>query len=234
MPGTGFNWSALPSRRVVIGSLVGALASGSLLGLVIGIVAPTSPDLGATSAVVTSQSPTAAANGTTPTTAPSSTSPSPSPSQTEAIKTVTMSAAAVPSDFVQHPENDRTMTLWTLQSVDHNDPNHVLLYLKRATLLTGGRARQFLQNQGQQPNDVAVAPNNNAQTQQFTLEGDAAIWGQFVIGDGQNQNLTQFALNDFLTAADNALNQGQHPAVWIKRSMGVEGPVIYLAEQYPA
>jgi len=230
MSGTGFSWSALPSRRVVIGSMVGALASGSLLGLVLGILQPGPPERGRLVAAAGNQSPTGAAAPTTGATL----APSPSPAKTKAkpIKTVTAATAAAPDGFIQHPERDRTMFLGTLEALDQGNHDHIVIYVRRADLLTGDRARQFYQNQGQPPRDLAVVPRDNAQTEALVLRPDAAFWGQLVLGNHQNQNLQHFGLDQFLNAANGVLANDEHPPIWVKRTLGAGGDVIYLAEQF--
>jgi hypothetical protein len=235
MSNTGFGWSALPDRRVVIGSLVGALATGALFGLVIGIVSPIPTG---------AQNAASVAGATSPTSVPPSTTASPatsaSPSATTKpakLRTRTRTAAPVPQGFIQQPSADRTLTLYKLQSIDDGDHDHIRLSVIPGRLLKGAQAAQHYAQKGEPAKDVAVEAIDGQDAFDLDLSPDAALWGQSVLGgDGENPNPPrQFGLDEFLGVVHGALDQGRHPAIWVKRSLGTtSGPVIYLAEQFPA
>jgi hypothetical protein len=220
MSGSGFGGLMMPSPRIMIGWLVGAVVAGSLIGLIKGIVAPSGPDA---LAVTTTAKSTSAVRTST---APSATSPAASKS----IRTVIRTEDAVPGDFIQQPWKDSSLALGTLEEVNR-DQNGTKLVVRRADLLTGDKAAEYYAAQGQDPQDFAVVPTDD-QPKSYLLRHDAAIYGQYVFGDHQQPQVRKFKLDDFVGTAEGALANGEHPAVWIKRSLGVEGPVIYLAEQY--
>jgi len=223
-----FDGSALPARRTIIGSLVGALVGGALLGLVLGVLNPGGPPTGEVATVAAAS--TSGAAAARPPASPSAASASPTKTKAKAIKTVIKSPAPVPGQFIQHPEKDATLTLGTLDSIDASNHDHVIVYVRRAKIVVGDEAKQFYANQGQQPRNTAVVPLDNVQPQGLALQQDAAIWGQFLLGDHQNIALRQLQFDQFLQVAFDDLNRNEHPAIWVKRSLGVAGDVIYLAE----
>jgi hypothetical protein len=231
MTSTGFDRSVLPDRRVMIGSLVGALAGGSLLGLIIGILMPFSTTAAGTAntAAGVTQPPVVAATTAAPS---ASVAPSPTVTTFKPVKTTTLSALPVPQGFIDRPQNDRTMFLATLESMNAADHGRVLIYVRRATLLTGRQAQAFYAAQGQQGRNVAVAPRPDAPVEELVLARDATFWGAFLLGDQRTPNRRRLAFDEFLGVAGGALAGNQHPAIWLKRSLGPgSGPVIYLAEQ---
>ena len=222
-----FDGSGLPARRTVIGSVVGALAGGAQLGLVIGVLDPSGPEDGKLLAGATT-SPTSSAA-----TQPATSSPGASPSRSakpKPVKTVTRPAAQVPGQFIQHPETDKTLSLGILESMDASNHDHVIVYIRKAKIITGDEAKKFYTDQNQQPRASAVVPLDNVQPQGLALQQDAAIWGQFLLGDHQSITLRQLQFDQFLQVAFDDLNRNEHPAIWVKRSLGVAGDVIYLAE----
>jgi len=228
MTGTGFQ---LPGRRVVIGALAAALASGSLLGLVIGVLSgPGTPQPGKILNAAAGTTPTASSSPASSSRATASTSPG--RTKTKTIKVTTRSPIGVPNDVIDHPENDRWMILATLQNVDAGNRDHIVLTVHPADLLTGDQAKQWYQSQGQQPQNTAVAPRQNVPDQQLVLRTDAALWGSFLYGDQQNVNVHRLSLDDFLNASGGLLGSGQRPTLWIKRSLGVAGDVVYVAEEH--
>jgi len=233
MSGTGSSRVVLPARRVMVGSTVAALASGALLGLVLGVLSPSATDTTlSTKQAGATGSPTTAAPETTA--APASSSPSTSsPTTTRTVKTVVKTSQGAPADFVAHPERDRSMSLVVLDSVQQTDQG-LMLSIRRARVLSGEQARRYWRNQGQQPRDVAVVAYDNAPSTQLPVQDDAAFWGQYLWGDGQNQNVQRLSRDDFTGGAYRILGQGQHPAVWVKRAFAVAGPAVYVAEQFPS
>ncbi|HEY6795208.1 MAG TPA: hypothetical protein VI248_11070 [Kineosporiaceae bacterium] len=231
MTGTGLDWSALPDRRVMIGSLVGALAGGSVLGLVIGILAPMSMGTQSTANTAAGATPSSvAAAAAIPTSVGAA--PSPTVTRLKPVRTTTLAAFPVPQGYVDHPQNDRTLFLARLESMNSADHGHVLIYIRRADLLTGGQAQAYYAAQGQQGRDRAVVPRQDAQVEELVLANDAALWGTFVFGDQQNANRRRLGFDEFLGITGALLATNQHPGIWIKRARGpVSGPVIYLAEQ---
>jgi hypothetical protein len=223
----GSGWE-LPTRRVVVGSMIGALATGALLGLVLGILAPWGPGEGKLLAAAPGSSTASAA----PTTEPAATSPTATASKTKAVRTVTKSPAAVPDQFIQQPEADRTLSLVLLQGIDVRDNrSRVVLRVTRARIISGDAARQFYQNQGQQPRNTAVVPVDNARQFDIGLRQDAALWGQLLLGDHQNVNLRQLRLDEFAQLTFDATNnRRESPPIWIKREYGSIGDVVYAAE----
>ena len=234
MSGTGSSRVVLPARRVVVGSTVAALASGALLGLVIGVLSPSSADttLSAKQAGATG-APTSAAPETTAAASTSSSPSTSSPTTTRTVKTVVKTSQGAPADFVAHPERDRSMSLVILDSVQQTDQG-LTLSVRRARVLTGEQARRYWRNQGQQPRDLAVVAFDNAPSTQLPVQDGAAFWGQYLWGDGQNQNVQRLSRDDFTGGAYRILGQGQHPAIWVKRAFAVAGPAVYVAEQFPS
>lgn len=230
MSGTGFGRPAMPGQRVMVGWLAGALAGGSLLGLVIAVTSPPEIKPGTVSAMPAAASSPAPGRATATTPA----RPSPSPTKTKPVTTVTRSPAAVPATFIQHPDRDRSMFLGVLQSIDQNDHEHIMIYVRKAQVLSGAKAKQYYESKGQQPRNTAVVAAENADSQQFVLRGDAALWALQVLRGGDHRDSPpephQLGLDEFLGNANDALSHDEHPPVWIKRSLGLTGPVIYLAE----
>jgi len=222
-----FDGSGLPARRTVIGSVVGALAGGALLGLVIGVLDPSGPEDGKLLAGATT-SPTSSAA-----TQPATSSPGASPSRSakpKPVKTVTRPAAQVPGQFIQHPETDKTLSLGILESMDASNHDHVIVYIRKAKIITGDEAKKFYTDQNQQPRASAVVPLDNVQPQGLVLRPDAALWGQFFLGDHQNVNLRQLQFDEFLQIVNDDLGRNEHPPVWTKRTFGSTGDILYLAE----
>jgi hypothetical protein len=196
----------------MIGSFAGAIVSGSLLGLIIGIVAPIAPGDPGTANTVSSRTQPPSAGPATP--AAPSAAPSPVKTTFKPVRTTTLMALPVPQGFIEHPENDHTMFPATLEAMNSGDHNRVLIYVRRADLIGG-----------------AVVARPGTQPEELVLRYDAAFWGVLVLGDHQNINRQRLGFDQFLGVAGAVLAGNEHPPVWIKRTSGpAAGPVIYLAE----
>jgi hypothetical protein len=226
----GFDRSVLPGRGLLLTALGAALAGGALFGLAIGIVAPWGAPTGSFVPVSQNSLQTASAAPAVPA-ARTTASARPSTASAKPIRTVTKQPDAPPENVIQHPESDATMFLATLDSFDPRDPNRIVLWLKPADLVSGDQARQYWQSQGQEPRDKAAVTPDDASAQEFVLPGDTALWGGDVLADQHDGSLRRLDLQEFLFRAGLALAQNQHPPVWIKRSLGITGSIIYLAEQ---
>jgi hypothetical protein len=212
MSGTVTGRLVMPSRRLVIRSLLGALVGGALLGLLIGVLNPTQPSQLAASAVGTpTGSPTGAAGPVAAVTSP-----------TRTVRTVVRTEDPVPADVIEQPWKDKSIFLGKLYEIRRDDHGTTLV-MRRATLLTGDKAAAYYAEQGQDPQNTAVV-SVDEQPREYRLRDDAALFGTF--GD----QLRKFNVDDFLGAAQGILDQGTHPAFWVKRSLGVEGSVIYVDE----
>lgn len=215
-----------PGRRLVIGSLIAAVAGGSLLGLVVGIVAPAKPPAARviTTAAPT-QSPTAAAN------AIASPSRSARPSPSVPVKTVRATEAAPPADHIAKPWTDRSLQFVTLEDIQRGDGGTLRMRVTTTTLLSGGRARAFYERQGQEPREFAADPSGGRMLE-LTVRPDATVFGEFYLGNHTDVNVQRFSIDDLFNYARGALDHGRKPTFWLQRSLAIEGPVIYVGEQY--
>jgi hypothetical protein len=204
---------------------VAALLSGSVVGLVMGMLSlPEAPQVRVT---MSTPSPHESA---APTVTRSSTSAS-SSSPTAKLKTITQREAPPPPAYIDQPWTERNLRFVSLDDIWRDDQGQITLKVTPMTFLTGAKARAYSQQHLGQPRDYAAMPSGGAQMT-YRVRDDATIFGEFFIGDHTQPHQRQVNRDELFDLARKALDFRQHPTFWLQRSMGVEGPVIYLAEQY--
>lgn len=214
-----------PSRRLVVSSTLGAVVAGSLLGLALGVLSPPKPPTPKAANASGTSTPSASVTGR-PAAAPSR---SPSPSASGKIRTTTRSEAAPPNAHVDRPWTDRTMQLMILEDV-WNEGEGLVVRGAPGKLLSGAKAKAFYEGKGEEPKEFAVQATG--EVFELRVRGDATFFGERYIGYSDHQELRQMGKDEFRERGRNAIDQGQRPPIWLKRSLGIEGPVIYAAEQY--
>jgi hypothetical protein len=213
-----------PPRRVIISSVIGALASGSLLGLVLGVIAPAAPPR---ARVVTASAEGPGPSATAPTAAVSSSrGASPSPKQSVKIKTVTRSRS---SETVRNPQNDPSMKLMILEDVWHADDGLVIRG-KPGHLIGGDKAREFYESNGEKVRPFAVEPTGDAI--EVKVRGDAVLIGARYIGFSDHHEIRKLSKDEFRERGRAAIDNGKKPPVWYKFGSGGDEKAVYVAEQY--
>jgi len=194
-----------PSRRLVVGAIAGALAGGALVGLVVGVLAPPTPP---TPTTVNLAAGATASSTTAAAAAAPRRSAGPTPSGSVTVTTIQATEITPPSDRIENPASDPNLRLVRVDDVYRDDQGRTMLKL---TPLGKSGGKQF----------------------EAKLRDDAAIFGEFYIGDWSNVAPNRFGIDEARQKLRDALDQGKKPTAWIMRKFVAEGSVIYLSEQAP-
>jgi hypothetical protein len=208
-----------PSTKVVIATLAVTALVGALAGGVWGILRP------APSTLTTAPSTTAAPSATT-----SATQPAPSARPSTATPSAT---PTTPRDtaFVQDPWTARGMDFGLLTGITKSGGT-VTLRVDRAQFLVGAAAKAYYaKHPDQEPQDYAIV-NTNKRLRAFEVTSDAAVYAQFLLGDGANLRTERLSPADLYVRAKAAtVREGTVP-LWLRHSGGPDGAVWYVAEQF--
>lgn len=202
-----------PGRRLVIGSITGAVIGGSLLGLVHGVFNPPDPPPGRViEAPAESVRPTATSSAAGPDLS-ADPARNAGPSVSAPLKTVRQTEAAPPQDLID-PSRDRNLRFTLLDDIWRDDQGRIVLKVTPLRVSERGRV--------QKADDQEI---------EITVREDATIFGEFFLGDQRNVQLNRFRSDEAFRLLRDALDRGAKPTLWIKRSRGLDGPAIYVAEQ---
>lgn len=218
-----------PSRSVVLISL----GVAALLAVIAGTVyAFTRPLPASTVATATSSTPifdTPEPNPTEPTpsastSTPSGTTPTPTPTAT-----ATATGAAAPTGFVSDPWA-QGLDFGTVTAVKKQGGGAAIT-VRRQTFLTRGEAQTYYaQHPDLETLDYAIV--DGGETHRYTLSGDAVIYGQYLLGDGDQVATTQLTVPQFVKKSKQLLGKSIPLRVWMHHQTSPDGTVLYLAEQY--
>jgi hypothetical protein len=199
-----------PGRRLVVGAMAGALVSGALTGLVVGVLDPPSPPK------PTVQLAAGASAGAPATTrAPAVPAPRTSaiPRASLELRTEQLAQVTPPFDRIEHPAAVPGLRFVRVEDVWRGQEGRIMLRV--TPLLPNGRER------------------SGAQQFEVRLSGEVMIFGEFYIGDHTNVQPRRFGPDETHDLLRGALAFGKHPTVWIMRKFVIDGSVVYLQEQAP-
>lgn len=211
-----------PNRKIIIVALIVtilvAIGAGAFFGMFRSDSAePTATTTPSASVSTTDASPTSQA--------------STAASTSTAKKTTAEADAQAPTGFVDAPWDWDGMDFGQITAISAQGAGAVIT-VDRAEFLIGSDATSYYAEHPElEPLDYAVI-NESTSTLQFLVTEDALLYGQYLLGDGNNVRTVRISMDQLLDRGQDVVSSGQPINVWLFHTSGEDGPVIYLAEQF--